>query len=64
MDKISLHELKDIARSIDFQLDLLEQGHITMVGSGNVSQADYLLDQIRVLIQHIEDTELNPIEQE
>ena len=62
MNKISLHELKDIARSMDFQLDILEQGHIAMVASGNVSQADYLLDQIRVLIQHIQDTTNEPIE--
>jgi len=62
MNKISLYELKDIARSIDFQLDLLEQGHITMVSSGDVLAADFLLDQIRVLIQHIEDTTNEPIE--
>jgi hypothetical protein len=56
MDKISLHELKDMARSMDFAIDLLEQGHISMVASGKVSKEDYLLDQLRVLIQAIEDT--------
>jgi hypothetical protein len=64
MDKISLHELKDIAHSTEFALDLLEQGHIGIVASGDVSKEDYLLDQLRVLIQHIEDTVLNITEQE
>lgn len=57
MDKITLHELKDIARSMDFTLMLLEQGHITQVASGEISEKEYLLDQIKILVQHIEDTE-------
>jgi hypothetical protein len=57
MDKITLHELKDIARSMDFALMLFEQGHIAQVASGKISEKEYLLDQIRILVQHILDTE-------
>jgi hypothetical protein len=62
MNKISLHELKDMARSMDFSIDLLEQEHIPMVTSGKISKEDYLLDQLRVLIQAIEDTTENLIQ--
>jgi len=57
MNKLTLHELKDIARSLDFQLDIVEQGKYLQIVASNVSEKDFLLEKLRELIQKIEDTQ-------
>jgi len=56
MDKITLQELKDFARGLDFELDLLEQGNFQRLVASNISEVDFLLNQLRLLIEKIEDT--------
>lgn len=58
MNEYTLHELKDLARSLDFQLDMLEQRNFADIASSNMTETDFLLDKLRTLIQQIEDTKL------
>ena len=58
METYTIHELKDIARSLDFELDMLEQGNFAHISSSNVTETDFLLDRLRTLIQQIENTKL------
>ena len=61
MEEYTLHELKDLARSLDFELDMMEQtGKYQQLVSGShlLSKDEFLLYKLRTLIQQIEDTKL------
>ena len=61
MDEYTLHELKDLARSLDFELDMMEQtGKYQQLVSGShlLTKDEFLLHKLRTLIQQIENTKL------
>lgn len=61
MEQYTLHELKDLARSLDFELDMMEQtGKFQQLVSGSdlLTKEEFLLHKLRTLIQQIEDTKL------
>ena len=61
MDQYTLHELKDLARSLDFELDMMEQtGKFQQLVSGShlLTKDEFLLHKLRTLIEQIEDTKL------
>ena len=61
MEQYTLHELKDLARSLDFELDMMEQtGKYQQLVSGShlLTKDEFLLHKLRTLIQQIEDTKL------
>lgn len=61
MAEYTLHELKDLARSLDFELDMMEQtGKHQHLVSGDrlLTKDEFLLHKLRTLIQQIEDTKL------
>ena len=58
MEEYTLHELKDLARSLDFELDVVEQQGTHEMFVRDATREAYLLDRLRTLIQQIEDTKL------
>lgn len=61
MNEYTLHELKDLARSLDFELDIMEQTdkfQQLVSGSHMLTKDEFLLHKLRTLIQQIEDTKL------